>query len=63
MEVHSCLKGIKDEIEKKRILPVKIVYCFHTFGNDAQQRPHLYKVNQLSSAEMKISFVINILNK
>ena len=58
----SCLKGIKDEIEKKRILPVKILYCLHTSGNDAQQRPHLYEANQLSLAEMKINIVMLLTN-
>ena len=58
----SWLKGIKDEIEKKRILPVKILYCFYTPGNDVQQRPHLYKGNQLSLAEMKINIVMLLTN-
>lgn len=39
---------------KKRILRVKISYRRHTSGSDIQQRPQLYKVNQLSLAEMKI---------
>ena len=58
----SSLKGIKDEIEKKRILPVKILYCLHTSGNDAQQRSHLYKANQLPLAEMKINIVMLLTN-
>ena len=61
-EVDQCLKDIKDEIEKKRILRVEILYCRHTSGSDAQQRPHLYKVNQLSLAEMKINIVILLTN-
>ena len=43
-EVDQCLKGIKDEIEKKCILCVKTLYRRHTSGSDVQQRPHLYKV-------------------
>ena len=57
-EVDQCLKGIKDEIEKKRILRVEILYRRHTSGFDAQQRPHLNKVNYLSLAEMKINTVL-----
>ena len=40
--------------EKVHTLCVKILFRGHTSGNDAHQRPHLYKVNQLSLADMKI---------
>ena len=54
-EVNQCLKGIKDEIDKKaHTLCFKILYRGNTSGSDAHQRLHLYKVNQLSLAEMKI---------
>ena len=57
-EIDQCLKGIKDEIKKKCMLHVEILYCRHTSGSDAQQRSYLYKVNQFSSAEMKINIVM-----
>ena len=44
------------------ILHVEILYYDHTSGSHAQQRPHLYKVNQLLLAEMKISILMLLIN-
>ena len=58
-EVDQCLNCIKDEIEKKRILCVEILYHRHTSGSDVQ---HLYKVNQLTLEGMKINIVMLVTN-
>ena len=52
-EIDQCLKGIKDDIEKKCILCVNVQYHLYTSGSDAQQRPNLYKVNQLPLVEIR----------
>lgn len=44
------------------ILHVEILYYDHTSGSHAQQRPHLYKINQLLLAEMKISILMLLTN-
>ena len=62
-EVDNCLKLANSEIEKKKILRVEILYRRHTSTKDVSNRPHLYKVNQLSLAEMKINIVTLITNQ
>ena len=61
-EIEQCLHNIDDDIEKKRILRVEILYCRHSCGSDAQQRPHLYKVNQLSLTKMIINIATLLTN-
>ena len=56
-EVEQCLHNIVDDIEKKRILCVEILYRRHSCSSDAQQRSHLYRVNQISLTEMKVNIV------
>ena len=61
-DVDQCLKGINNEIVKKRILRVEILYRRHISGSDAKKRPHLYKVTQLSLAEININIVMLLTN-
>ena len=61
-EVKQCLHNINDDIEKKHVLGVEILYHHHSSGSDTQQRPHLYKVNQLSLTEMKVNIATLLTN-
>ena len=61
-KVEQCLHNIIDVIEKKRILRVEILYSRHSCSSDAQQRPHLYKVNQISLTKMKVNIATLLTN-
>ena len=61
-EVETNLKVVGSDTEKKRILRAEILYRRHTSTKDFQNRPHLYKVNQLSLIEMKINIATIITN-
>ena len=61
-EVEQCLHNIVDDIEKKPILHVKILYHRHSCSSNAQQRSHLYKVNQISLTKMKVNIATLLTN-
>ena len=56
------MHNIVDNIEKKCILRVDILYRHHSSTSDAQQRRHLYKVNQISLTEMKVNIATLLTN-
>ena len=50
-------KKTEDDATFKSILRCEIAYRKRTL-NDSKTRPHLYKVNQLSSAELKVNLTL-----
>ena len=54
-----CIQNNKEsDIQLKRILRVEISYRKHTSLKDFQTSPELYKINQLSTCEMKVNLAI-----
>ena len=61
-EVGQCLHNIVDDTDKKCILRVEILYRRHSCSSDAQQRAHLYKVNQISLTKIKVNIATLLTN-
>ena len=62
-ELDSCLTNISDEAGIKYILCLEISYRRHTSSKDFQLNPELYKVNQVSVAEMKVNLAMLLSNE
>ena len=57
-ELESCVDESDDDERLKTILRTEVAYRKHTSPHDQRTRPMLYKLNQVSLAELKINLTL-----
>ena len=61
-ELESHLKELRNEADVKKMLREEISYRRHISTRDFQERPQLYRVNQISVIEMKVNLGVLLTN-